>query len=63
MTILDVCQCFKLTSINSQKDLMSLIVKLSWGSQWEACARVGGNVIVFAGGDSLWKGWLHNPDM
>lgn len=27
MTILDVCQCFKLTSFNSQKDLMGLIVK------------------------------------
>lgn len=41
MTILDVCQYFKLTSVNSQKDLMGLIVKLSRGSQWEACARVG----------------------
>lgn len=59
MTVLDVCQCFKLTSVNSQKDLMGLIVKLSRGSQREACARVGGGVggvIVFSGGDSHWKG-------
>lgn len=37
MTILDVCQCFKLTSFNSQKDLMGLIVKLSRGRQREDC--------------------------
>lgn len=40
MTILDVCQCYKLTSFNSQKDLMGLIVKPSRGGRWEACARV-----------------------
>lgn len=60
MTVLDLCQGFKLTSVNSQKDLMGLIVKLSRSSQRQACALVGGGgvggVIVFAGGDFLWKG-------
>lgn len=56
MTILDVCQCFKLTSVNSQKDLMGLIVKLCQGRQLRALCTGGGSVIVFAGGDSLWKG-------
>lgn len=60
MTTLDVCQCFKLTSFNSYKDLMGLIVIPSPGRQREA--RVGwgggvdGGVIVLAGGDSPWKG-------
>lgn len=67
MTILDVCQCFKLTSFNSQKDLMGLIVKLrSWVEAVGVRLVLGwglGSVIVLAGGDSLWKGWLHNPDM
>lgn len=59
MTVLDLCQGFKLTSVNSQKDLMGLIVKLSRSSQRQACALVGGGVggvIVFACGDFLWKG-------
>lgn len=43
---------------------MDSIVTPSGGSLWEACARAGGGgVIVLAGGGSLWKGWLHNPDM
>lgn len=63
MTTLDVCQCFKLTNFNSHKDLMGLIVISSPGRQWEARREWGGGVIVLAGGDSPWKGWLHNPDM
>lgn len=44
MTVLDVCQSFKLTSINSHKDLMGLIVKLCRRSEREACAAFGGGV-------------------
>lgn len=44
MTVLDLCQGFKLTSVNSQKDLMGLIVKLSRSSQRQACALEGGGV-------------------
>lgn len=59
MTILDVCQCFKLTSFNSQKDLMGLICQAELRQTARGlCARVGGvgDVIVLAGGDSLWMG-------
>lgn len=44
MTVLDVCQSFKLTRINSHKDLMGLIVKLRGHSHGGLCVvGEGGN--------------------
>lgn len=60
MNILDVCERFKLTSINSQTDLIGLIVKLSRSQRESVCAAGG---VGGGGGDSLWKGWLHSLDM